>query len=260
MSFQPFIAGSGLAGWRFLQATVQDQKAAHRSSFVQQREMDYFRERIGSITSPDELVSDYRLLSVALDAFGLSDQINSRHLIKRVLAEGTTDNGALANKLPDARYRDLSRAFGFGETTPPRTQTPGFADLILNRFAEQSFEVAVGEVDDTMRLALNAQRELPQLGQGTSTNRTKWFTLMGTPPLRRVMEAALGLPESFGAMPIDRQLTQFQTRAEAAFGTSDLQELTRPDKLERILDRFTAIAGAQAAPPTSPALMLLRGF
>ncbi|MEM8849624.1 MAG: DUF1217 domain-containing protein [Pseudomonadota bacterium] len=260
MTFQPFVPTGGLSGWRFLQSTLETQKAAFDRGPVLQRDLDYFRENIGNITTPEALVSDFRLLSVALGAFGLSEDINSKFLIRTVLEEGTIDPEALSNRLSDKRYRDLSRAFGFGDFAVPNTAISTFPDQIERAYLDRSFEVAVGQSDETMRLALNARRELPALAEGDDSQRTKWFTLMGTAPLRTVMEGALSLPTAFATLPIDRQLEEFQSRAESILGTSDLSELSSEPNLDRLLDRYTAIAGTQVAAPTSPALVLLRGF
>jgi hypothetical protein len=113
-----------------------------------------------------------------------------------------------------------------------------------------------------MRLALNARRELTALASDDASERTKWFRLMGTPPLRKVVEGALGLPAGVGTLDIDRQLDEFRDRAAERFGTDTIAGLAEPATLERLLDRFTAVAGTarSAAQATSPALILLRGF
>ena len=262
MSYQPFVPTGGLAGWRFLQNTIGKQREVHGEGVALQRDLSYFREKIGKIDSAEELVGDYRLLSVALGAFGLSDDINSKFLIRRVLEEGTLEPDALSNKMSDKRYRDLSRAFGFGDFSTPNTKISDFADRIEARYKERVFETDLGKTNESMRLALNAQRELPALGAGSGSNRTKWFSLMGTPPLRKVMETALGMPASFGTMPIDTQLNEFIKRSEQVFGTSDMAELTKGDRLGRVLDRYTTLDGLAngGTTVTSPALMLLRGF
>jgi hypothetical protein len=262
MTFQPFVPAGGLAGWKFLQRTLETQKAAFAASPVLARDLDDFAARIGSIRTAGELVADYRLLSVALGAFGLSDDIANKHLIRTVLEEGTLEPDALANRLSDKRYRDLAKAFGFGDFPVPNTVLSDFPERIAARFREQSFEVALGRSDADMRLALNARRELTALAADDASERTKWFTLMGTPPLRKVMEGALGLPTGFGTLDIDRQLDEFRARAAARFGTDTIAGLAKPATLERLLDRFTAVAGTagSAAQATSPALILLRGF
>ncbi len=261
MTFQPFVPVGGLGGWRFLQNTLETQKEAHGRSPVLERDLDYFRENIGNVTSADELVSDFRLLSVALGAFGLSEDINSKFLIKKVLEEGVIDPESLANRLSDKRYRDMSRAFGFGDFDTPNTVLTTFADGIEERYRDQKFQEDMGRTNDTMRLGLNAQRELAALGEGEGSNRTKWFTLMGTPPLRTVMEGALNLPAAFATLPIDKQLETFQERARDVLGTDQLSEIGQGDVLDRVLDRFTAQAGlSSGVNVTSPALVLLRGF
>ena len=261
MTFQPFVPTGGLAGWRFLQRTVDTQMAAFARSPLLQRDIDDFAARIGGISTPDELVSDYRLLSVALGAFGLSDDLPNKHFIKTVLAEGTSDPNALANRLADKRYRDLSRAFGFGDLSPPNTALSDFPERIAARYRDHAFETALGRSDETMRLALHARREMAVAAEGGASDRTKWFRLMGTPPLRKVLEGALGLPASFGTLDLERQLETFRTRVSAQFGVDDFDGLAQPATLDRLLDRFTASAGiGSGVAATSPALMILRGY
>ncbi|MDB2407743.1 DUF1217 domain-containing protein [Jannaschia sp.] len=262
MTFQPFVPTGGLAGWRFLQSTLDSQKEAFDKSSVLQRDLDYFAENIGEVTTAAELVSDFRLLSVALGAFGLQDDINAKFLIRTVLEEGSIETDALANKLSDQRYRDFTKAFGFGDFPVPNTVLSDFPDKIAALYADQAFEQAVGETNETMRLALYAQREFASVAEGTGTDRAKWFTIMGTAPLRAVMEGALNLPVSFGTLDLDQQLKVFQERSEQAFGIETVSDLADPDTLERILDRYTAISGLSdfSAGVTSPALVLLRGY
>lgn len=264
MTFQPFVPAGGLAGWRFLQSTAEIQRSAHAKGNLQQRDLAYFRDNIGKVETAQQLVSDYRLLSVALGAFGLDDDMSNKFLIRRVLEEGTLKTDALSNKLSDKRYRDLAKTFGFGDFATPNTKLSDFADKIEVRYRDQRFEADMGRTSDTMRLALNAQRELPLLARSSSTNLTKWYTIMGTAPLRKVMETALGLPAAFATLPIDRQVETFMDRAEARFGTAELSELGKEPVLDRLLDRFTALdggtGGASGSHVTSPALMLLRGY
>ena len=259
--YQPVVPTGGIAGWRFLERTLDTQREAFASSAVSQRSIDHFRERIGEVTTAEALVADRRLREVALAAFGLEADIDSIFYVRKILQDGTRDPDALANRIADRRYREFSAAFGFDEPGFPNTVTPGFADRIVARFTERSFEAAVGAVDDTMRVALNGRRELAEVGAGTQSNDGKWFTIMGTPPLRKLLEGALGLPQSFGAIDIDRQLAEFKRRAQATFGTSDVAKLAGEGTLSRMIDLYLVRAEPSAgASVTSPALQILRGF
>ncbi len=104
-----------------------------KKSPVIQRDTDYFLENIGKIDTAEDLVNDRRLLSVALGAFGLDEDIDSKYFIRKVLEDGTLDPEALSNKLADKRYLDFSQAFGFGDYgIPPRTKVSDFATEIVD--------------------------------------------------------------------------------------------------------------------------------
>jgi len=79
---QPLIPLGGYAGWRFLSASLDTQLSRFAESPVAARDMDYFRQEIGKITSAEDLVSDFRLLRVALGAFGLQDDLPNRAFIR----------------------------------------------------------------------------------------------------------------------------------------------------------------------------------
>ncbi len=165
MTFAPVIVSGGVAGWSFLTWTFESQRAAFAQDPAIRREVDYFRAEIGKVRTAEALVADRRLLRVALTAFGLEADINSRAFVQKVLEGGVLKPEALANRLADKRYSDFARAFGFGDMPVPNTALSDFADRILARSEARRFETAVGERDGTMRLALNARRELPDLGK-----------------------------------------------------------------------------------------------
>lgn len=240
MSFQPVISGGGIAGWQFLQRTYDAQFQAFSKAPVLERDTDYFAEKIGSIQSAEDLVSDRRLLSVALGAFGLSDDLDNRYFIRKILEDGTGSDDALANKLTDNRYRRLSEAFGFGPGETVKTSNAESMAGIAEQHRVQSFEVSVGEQDDTMRIALYAQRELETLANGSGSDETKWFTIMGLPPLRSMFETALGLPTSFGQIDLDQQLETFRDKASRAFGDSSVDQFADPEALKRLTDMYLA--------------------
>ncbi len=229
-----------MAGWAFLQRTIDSQRVAHDNTATMQRDVAYFQENIGKVTSAEALVSDTRLLRVALGAFGLDDDIGNRFLIQRVLTDGTQDATALANRLSDKRYLALSEAFGFGDFDTPRTQLSDFGAEITDAFRERQFEIAIGEQNNDMRLALNLQRELAELAGKTNSEDTKWFTIMGSEPLRSVFQTAFGLPDSFASIDIDQQLETLKSRAEATFGSSDVAQFTDDDQMQALTRLFFA--------------------
>lgn len=255
MSIGPIIPMGGYQGWRFLSASLDTQMARFAKSPVAGRDMAYFRQEIGKITSAEGLVSDFRLLRVALGAFGLQDDLPNRAFIRKVLADGVQADGALSNRLADKRYRALSEAFGFGGPQPPKTRAPGFADGILARFERQEFERAVGEQNPDFRLALTTARELPEIAARGTSDTTAWLSVLGNRPLRAVFETAFGLPKSLGTLDLDLQVNAFRAGAARRFGTADFAQFKNPARVEELIRSFTLRSETTMGP--SP---LTRGF
>lgn len=260
MSFQPIVPATGLVGWKFLERSYETQTKLFQSANVMTRATEYFEAHIGNVDNPEDLVSDRRLLSVALGAFGLDDDLNNRFFIKKILEEGTLDPGSLANKMSDSRYQNLADAFGF-DLGVPNTKLSTFAGEIIEKYRARQFEVAVGTQDASMRFALNAKRELAELAESGDSDRTRWFKIMGNEPLRKVMEGALGLPDSFSQIDLDQQLSVFIEKSERNLGLNSLDELADSQVMDALVERYllrseaTSIQGASAA---SIALTLLQ--
>jgi len=263
MSFQPVVPFSGYSGWAFLKRTESVQREAFAKSPTVERDIDYFTQNISKINSAEDLVSDHRLLSVALKAFGLESDINSKFFIRKVLDDGTLAPDALSNRLTDKRYLELSKAFGFGDFDTPNTKLSDFPNKIRAAYLEQSFEVAVGEQDENMRLSLGTERELADVLSKDLSDNGRWYTIMGNPPLRKVFETALGLPSSFGALDLDLQLKTFREKAQRVFGGAEVSQFSEPEKQEKLVRMFLVRAeinsGSIGFSPGAAALTLLRG-
>jgi hypothetical protein len=258
MSFEPVIPIAGVAGWAFLKRTEASQNATFQRRPDIAREEAYFRDRIGSVTSAAQLVSDRRLMRISLEAFGLEGDVNAAAFIRKVLEGGTEKERALATRLADPTYARFAATFGFGNAGGARTSTAGFADSILSAWKERRFEAAVGTRDNSMRLALNARRELAAIAEGGGSERTKWFKILGSKPLRTVVQGALGLRASFASVELDRQVVELDRRFNSLFGQGGVSQLTDPAKVETVIRRFLALGDAASAPSANPAVILLQ--
>ncbi|THD85534.1 DUF1217 domain-containing protein [Aliigemmobacter aestuarii] len=263
MTFQPVLPLSGIAGWALLKRTLPAQQAAFAQSPSLRRDEAAFRDRIGQITTADALIADRQVLSVALGAYGLDGDIANKAFLRKVLDEGTLAADALANRLADKAYRSFSATFGFGDFAVPRTVLSDFPDKVLERYRTLRFEAAVGQQNEDFRLALNAERELADLaGRGLGDD-AAWFTIMGSPPLRKVFEVALGLPSRFGTLDIDRQLQVFRDKAADRLGITGISDFADRGVTDRLITRFLGqaalAAGPSASTPGAAALQILSG-
>lgn len=261
MSYVPALPGGGYIGWLTLKRTKQTQQAVFDNQSRIKREEAYFREKIASVKTAEDLVSDRRLLTVALGAFGLEDDINNRAFIRKVLEKGTLREGALATRLSDKRYGALSSAFGFGDLSIPNTVMSDFPDRILKQWKERGFEVAVGKVDDSLRLAMNAQREVTEIARRNTSDAARWYGIMGQRPLRQVFETVFGLPTAFGLLDIERQQQILRQKTNAMFGDGGVAQFADPAKMERLVQTYLikvqSGAASVASQPGQTALTLL---
>ena len=150
----------------------------------------------------------------------------AKAFIRKVLEEGTDGPKAFANQLTDPRYKDLAETFNFaryGETATvfARAQTGTVA-----KFNRQSLEIEAGQENEGVRLALYFQRQAPKV--------ENTFDLIADPALARVIQIAAGLPQSMGVLDIDKQAAMIEWRV-------DFASLKEPDKLARLIERFTAL-------------------
>lgn len=238
MSFSAVVPTGGIVGWRFVQRTIDAQIDTLSSSPQISRDTKHFAENIGKVNNASDLVSDRRLLRVALSAFGLESDINNTFFIKKVLEDGTTSSGALSRKLSDDRYREFSAAFGLGPGEIGQTRNPGAMNRVIDRFYSQTFEVSVGETDENLRIALYGKRELTELAARETSEDTKWFSVMSLPALRSMFETALGLPKAFGQLDIDKQLEIFKDKTQAVTGDQSVSQFANPDARDQLIQRF----------------------
>ena len=242
MSYSVFTGGGGYVGWRLLSRTAEQQKAIVAAEPQVARETEHFRQNIARITTAEDLVSDYRMLSVALKAHGLEDDIGNRALIRKVLESDLSDPKSLANRLSDSRYAELARSFGFAEAVPATQTDETLADRISAAHLAAEFELRVGEADNDLRVALHAQRELANIAKGEGSETGKWFQILGSAPLAQFVQTAFGFGSNLVKLPIDSQVTALQSAAKRYLGISDITRLAEPAVMERAIGLYLARA------------------
>lgn len=245
MSYQPVLPLTGYAGWALLNRTKAVQTAAFNKSPEVVRDTDYFKANISKAKTAEYLVKDRRLLRVALGAFGLGDDINNKAFIQKVLKDGSLAPQALANKLGDKRYLAFAQAFGFDLATPS-TQISTFGSEIVAKYLSKQFEIAVGDQDQNLRLALNAQTEVASLAAASGSDTTKWFKVIGNTALATVFQKALNVPKSVASLDLDQQLGIYQAKAREVFGDKGFAQFKDPAQLDKLVKRFLTRAEADA--------------
>ncbi len=233
------VGFGGLAGWKVLQRIEPRQIEVLARDRTVQNSTAYFRDNLSADMTAEDLVGDYRMLSVALKAFGLESDIGNKAFIRKILESDVNDGKSLVNRLSDKRYLKFAQAFGL---SAGKIDPEALGRTISDSYVQREFESRVGAGDETMRLALNARRELQAIAGRESSNNTLWYEVMGNTPLRKVFQAAFGFSDHFGKLPVERQLQEFTRAAEQRLGTAQLTEIANDDGIERLITNYLARA------------------
>ncbi len=193
----------------------------------------YYNANIGKVQTADQLVGDYRLLSYALHAFGLGDQINNKALIRQVLNQGMTSPRALANILPNGNWKKFAAAFNFSATGSASPTSAVSIAKTTGNYVEQQLEADQGASNPGVQLALYFQRVAPTI--------TNAYGLLGDKNLLETVQTIFNLPSTANAAQIDKEATAIGKLVPVA-------DLNNPTKLKQLVERFTASYDAAYGP------------
>jgi hypothetical protein len=204
-------------------------------------ETDYYLKNISNIKSIDDLLKNTRLFNYAMKAFGLEDMAYAKGLVRKILSDGVDDTKSLARRIDDDRFLQFATVFNFKRDGEDATAKTDAKQGVVDRYVRQSLELSAGEDNEGVRLALYFQREAPTVSSA--------FGLLADPALSKVVKTAFGLPDEMATADIDKQ-------AAAILARLDLADLKDPQKLDRLITRFTAAWDATDTTAADPVLAL----
>ena len=186
----------------------------------------YYDANIGKVTSIQDFVGNYRLLSYALNAYGLGDQINAKGLITKVLEGGVSNPKSLANTLSDSRWKAFAAAFDFVGKGASSISSANAVQTTSSNYVQQQLESDQGAQDVGVQLALYFQRVAPTVANE--------YAILADPNLLQVAQTIFGLSPATSATNVDAQ-------ALALSKMMPLSDLRDPTKLKQLTERFTAM-------------------
>ena len=258
---QPAIPMSGLAGWSFLQSTYNRQLETFSDSASVKNDRAYMSEKLSSPISLDDFMSDRRLLRVTMTAFDLAGEEWKGGFIRKALEEAANPDSTFLKRLNNPAYTKFAETFSFKDGTLSLDAEK--IDQLGEDFETAAFRIAVGDVDENMRLSLNYQQKIVDIAGTGASNDAIAYRILGNVPVKTVLEKALNLPSDLSKQPIEKQAEMLRDKLSSAFGISDLGDLVMPDNVDAVIRRFhvmeTVNNGPSALTPGYTALTLLGG-
>lgn len=203
-----------------------------------QEDLDYLRSNFNLIDENLDIVLDPTLQDIILSAFGLpKDTFESSFVLNMMISDPSSPT-SFVSTFNDPRWDDFVSVFGSTTASDGNTGLQKFQDEVVRRFIDRSFEIAVGQLDEDLRVALNFRSQVNDIATSSTVETAGWFTLLGDQAMRSVVDATFGLPAEFAQIDIDQQEATLRERSLSLFGVDNPSAFTNPVNVDLSLQRY----------------------
>lgn len=185
------------------------------------------------------MLKDAAVLKVLLTANGLGGQEIYPALAQKALLSDTTKPNALANRLPNAAWKNTASLYDFANKGLSVLQNPKVVDTLASAYAEVAWRQSLDQTTPGLSNALTFRQGASKI---TSVDQ-----ILGDPTLRTVVTTALGIPQEIAFQSLGAQ-------EKAISSQLDITKFSDPKFVEKFTQRYLIAANASAAPSTSSSL------
>ncbi|CFX55226.1 protein of unknown function [Candidatus Filomicrobium marinum] len=213
----------------------------------QEADTDYYLSTIADIKSIGEFMENTEVFNYALKAFFLEDFADDTDFIRKILEDGLDSVGGIIEQLEALDQKSLAtfaNAFNFRERGEDATTYSLTQQGTVDRYIRETLEVSAGEENQGVRLALYFERKAPSI--------TSAYTILADKALTKFVQVALGIPASASSQDIDKQAAMIEKRL-------DLADLQDPEKLDKLVRRFTMLWELENPTQSAPVPNVLIG-
>lgn len=213
-------------------------------------EIEYFEKQMETITTVDQLLADSRTVNFLLESQGLDPKSVAKDDLKQMFASDLDDPKSYVNQLSDKTFAKIVSSFNFdieGNLTPDTVGTVQQRSDVLqtvNSYYRQTLEEEQGSSNEGVRLALYFERKASTI--------TSAYDLLGDSALLNFFKTTYNLSSYFSSMDLEKQAATVEKFVE-------LDQLSDPDYVQKVIQRFTALYDSQNGAANSPALSVLQG-
>jgi hypothetical protein len=213
-----------------------------------EEESKYYTDAMQRLDNRDQLLADRKLLDILLVSQGIDPKTITDDFIKRIFESDLGDPQSYVNTLEDKRFAQMVGTFNFGtdgeidRSKAGGAQNGGEVAATLAMHLRQTLEAEQGNDNPGVRLALYFQRMADSI--------TDPYVILGDDALAEFFRVTYSLPAEFSNMDVDKQ-------AAVVKKNLNLEELSDPEKLRKLVERFTMMYDIENATVSSPAASIL---
>ncbi|KQT82458.1 DUF1217 domain-containing protein [Aurantimonas sp. Leaf443] len=226
-------------------ADVSEAKAA----VIKGETKDYL-ERVGKILTFDQLMGDRKVLDYALTAHGLEPKDYTIAELRKILTSDLSDRKSFAYGFDNTAVIDFVTSFNVEPDGTIAAQKSGGQSGVniaatQRLYLSATLEEQSAETNEGSRLALYFLRKAPGI--------TSSVSILADKALLEVVKTALGLPDGFSSLDIDKQTRILDDKLK-------IEDFKNPKALDKFITRFAALYDiANTSGASSPILSLFGG-
>ncbi|OOG76679.1 hypothetical protein B0E45_00600 [Sinorhizobium sp. A49] len=228
--------------------TEEEKKTAKTKA---EEESKYYTTQIQKVETLDDFLKEKRLVDIVLIGAGIDPEGVNTDYLKQMFASDLDDRKSFINTDPNGlKYREIVSAFNFDKDgkivsgEAGQIQTRRGLITTIDLYLNQTLEENEGADNAGVRLALYFKRKASEI--------TTPYDLLADNALMQVVRTAYSMPEGMASAKIEMQAAYIER-------TMDIKDLQDPDKLEKLLQRFTALYDVENNTDVSPGLAILTG-
>lgn len=242
--FQSLTRGSALA----------DRVKQFAKSGEVEREVQYFRENISKVKSPEEFFKNRRLHAFALSAYDMEEELNYPARSKQVMMSDLNDRMSLANRMTAVGHREMALSFEFykernANEKPEalelrqvaKLRDTAFVERVVSKYVQSEFEQQYRSNSPSVSDALYFKRKIASV---TST-----YQLIGDGVLLGVAMDGMGIPRALAGQSTEKLKEALDKGFDLARAKKE------PEYLDRFLNRFIVMRDLQSMQNTRNPLL-----
>jgi len=197
-----------------------------------EEEASYYRTKLQTLETVDDLLADVRLRNVLLVAEGLRPVDVSSETLRAVLTSDLDDPESFANMQTDIAFQKIAGSFNFDangiiqSVTNESVQNERGLIETQRLYLTQAVEEEAGEDSLGARLALYFERMAPTL--------TSNYDILADDALAQFIRTTFSISEDTASSDIDKQ-------KEMLDRFLDIDDLQDPEKIDSLVRRFLAL-------------------
>ena len=214
---------------------------------VAEAEAEYYSDEIQKVESLADLLGKPRLLAFIMEANGIDPASVTTKNLYDIFTSDLSDPNSYINTEADSAFRGVVASFNFdqeGNLVRPSTdgvQTRRGLYETLDSFLRQSLEEDAGEENAGVRLALYFERKAHTI--------TSYYDILADTALQEFIYVTFGIPDETANAGVDAQAQMMERYFE-------LEEFRDPDKLKKLIERFTVMYDLENGSGSDPILSL----